>query len=780
MTSKTIHIQDGTLVVLSGLPGSGKSSLKKRATAPQSAPGGYLERAWLSTDELRTRYLGSFAELDEQGVFTDIPQSGNSEIYAMLRLQVQMRLRMGLTCVIDAVNPTEADRRGWAQMAEEAGAPFKVLIVDTSLEECLRSNSHREFRVPEYSVREFHQPAAPKSTQVDKHGQPVPCDAPAGFSLTSEFPHELISREDHLVFEWPSLAHDRYDVIGDVHGLLDELKELLAQAGWSVENDKLSHPQGRKLLFLGDLVDRGTQSLELVRFVKKAVEAGVAEAIKGNHEAKLVKFFRKHHDEGVSQWGSYANAETGIAFVKAKDGAALIDFLHRLPAFKVFTDELGSTRLLFAHANLIRAEPGITPADEYLYGQTGFERLDTDVKYQQRFDAGINKWTLIRGHIPQTSEQENVFSLERHPFQRGELVMLRLDGLVKARAQGLSYREALMANLVTKRCSFDFDEYSAQRFDLARRVNDLVANKMATVQVDETKCLRVFKYSKDTFFKNRWGESQTLLKARGLVLDASGGIVSHPFDKCFNLHENGAGGDLADDTVLVVPEKLNGFLGVVSSHPFKAGDLLVHTQGSFGGEFVEFIQAFITPAVGGQMKKFLAQNDVTLMFEVIHPDDPHIIEYPPEDRGLWLIGVRGKSQDDLAWPEDEVDAAAQAMGLRRPKWERMTKAELLAKCRNEDGLAKLEGWMARADTPEQEHLFKLKTPYYLVTKFLGRLSTKRIAHMFGSPQDFKKTLDEEFFPLVDALTERLTREQMMALSDTDRVAMVRGIVHELI
>jgi hypothetical protein len=67
-----------------------------------------------------------------------------------------------------------------------------------------------------------------------------------------------------------------------------------------------------------------------------------------------------------------------------------------------------------------------------------------------------------------------------------------------------------------------------------------------------------------------------------------------------------------------------------------------------------------------------------------------------------------------------------------------------------------------------------------VTKFLGRLSSKRIAHLFGSPQDFKKTIDEEFYSLVDALSARLTKEQMLEMPEDKRVAFVRGLVHELI
>lgn len=789
MTHKQIPIQAGSLVVLSGLPGSGKSSLRGDAVVPYLAPTGFLDSCWLSSDELRKKLFGECLGVDARGVFRDIPQDGNSEIFGVLRAMVKARLDRGLTVVVDNCNPTEADRAGWVALAQEAGAPYEVLILDTSLEEALRANTTRSHRVPEHSIKEMFQPSAPPSKQVTKDGTPVPTTAPDGFTLQSKYPYRVISRNDTLVFEWPGPKHNRVDVVGDVHGLLDDLLVLLRAAGWVYEDGKLSHPEGRLLLLLGDLVDRGPQSLELVRFVRNAVKSGVAMCVKGNHDSKLSRFYRKFQSEGVASWGSFANAETGLEFVRASDGQALIEFLEQLPAFLTYVSDGRKAsnsnepllNLLFAHANVLHATPGVTAKNDYIYGQTGWERgIDTDGLYQERFDAGVVKWTLIRGHVPQTSARENVFSLEREAYQNGELVLLSLDKFESHVAAGDTQLAAFEKSIRTHRCTFDF-EASRVKFKLAQDMSGLVTAKMATGQLDESKRLRVFKYSKETFWNNRWSESSALLKARGLVLDAAGNIVSHPFDKCFNLHEGGTGDDLPDNTMLVVPDKLNGFLGIVSKHPFEKNQLLAHTQGGFGGEFVDYIKHYLTPAVGGQVKKFLGSHDVTLMFEVLHPEDPHIIEYPESDHGLWLIGVRGKGEQDLPWTEAQVDEAAKAMGLRRPAWTKMTKAQLLAMCRTQDGgLAKVEGWMARADTPEQLHLFKLKTPYYLVTKFLGRLSDKRISHMFDSPKDFKKTVDEEFYPLVDALTARLTKAQLREMPKDDRVVFVRDLVHELI
>src|SRR5690606_1572270 len=86
-----------------------------------------------------------------------------------------------------------------------------------------------------------------------------------------------------------------FDVIGDVHGCRSELETLLTSLGYRVERDDdgrpidASHPDGRKAVFLGDLVDRGPDTPGVLRLVMGMVRAGHALAVPGNHEAKLVR-----------------------------------------------------------------------------------------------------------------------------------------------------------------------------------------------------------------------------------------------------------------------------------------------------------------------------------------------------------------------------------------------------------------------------------------------------------------------------------------------------------
>ena len=76
------------------------------------------------------------------------------------------------------------------------------------------------------------------------------------------------------------------DVIGDIHGEYDALRSLLVHLGY---DDRGSHPDGRTLVFLGDLCDRGHDSVGVIFLVKRFVDEGKAVCILGNHELNLLR-----------------------------------------------------------------------------------------------------------------------------------------------------------------------------------------------------------------------------------------------------------------------------------------------------------------------------------------------------------------------------------------------------------------------------------------------------------------------------------------------------------
>lgn len=127
------------------------------------------------------------------------------------------------------------------------------------------------------------------------------------------------------------------DLIGDVHGHADELEELLRKLGYS-KNDKVySHPN-RKVLFVGDYIDRGPKIRETLEIVKQMVDRGSAIALLGNHEYNALAFhfnnpkgghLRKHSIKNILQ-----HYETLKQFQnKQKEYEAYIAWFKTLPLF---------------------------------------------------------------------------------------------------------------------------------------------------------------------------------------------------------------------------------------------------------------------------------------------------------------------------------------------------------------------------------------------------------------------------------------------------------------
>ncbi|WP_037588636.1 metallophosphoesterase [Stenoxybacter acetivorans] len=119
------------------------------------------------------------------------------------------------------------------------------------------------------------------------------------------------------------------DIVGDVHGEWTALENLLHHLGY---NEQGKHPQGRKLVFVGDLCDRGPDSPAVLHWVLNAVAAERAFAILGNHEINLLIndakdgsgwFFpdRPQDEQRYAPWQHYP----------AEKRAALVDALSAWP-----------------------------------------------------------------------------------------------------------------------------------------------------------------------------------------------------------------------------------------------------------------------------------------------------------------------------------------------------------------------------------------------------------------------------------------------------------------
>ncbi|MCF9046598.1 metallophosphoesterase [Acinetobacter nectaris] len=134
------------------------------------------------------------------------------------------------------------------------------------------------------------------------------------------------------------------DIIGDVHGEIDALKNLIHVLGY---DEKGNHPEQRKLIFVGDLCDRGIDSIAVIRFVKEMMDLGNAQCVLGNHELNILTSSKR--DGNGWFFGSPHNDDHSIVSLNAKkatkeDRVFICDFLNQLPL------ALESNHLRIVHA----------------------------------------------------------------------------------------------------------------------------------------------------------------------------------------------------------------------------------------------------------------------------------------------------------------------------------------------------------------------------------------------------------------------------------------------
>lgn len=85
------------------------------------------------------------------------------------------------------------------------------------------------------------------------------------------------------------------DILGDVHGEFEALLNLLARLGYDNHG---RHPRGRRLVFVGDLTDRGPDSPAVVDFVAGLLDAGRAMCVLGNHDLNILL----NHEKSENGW----------------------------------------------------------------------------------------------------------------------------------------------------------------------------------------------------------------------------------------------------------------------------------------------------------------------------------------------------------------------------------------------------------------------------------------------------------------------------------------------
>lgn len=142
--------------------------------------------------------------------------------------------------------------------------------------------------------------------------------------------------------------------------------------------------------------------------------------------------------------------------------------------------------------------------------------------------------------------------------------------------------------------------------------------------------LLLFNYTPQAQFANRWNALELI--SRGLIIHKlTGEIVARPFDKFFNWGENNR---TSEADILTVTEKMDGSLGILYRQD---GEHKIATRGSFDSEQAQWATEFLNKHYN---LRDLA-GDITLLFEIIYPENRIVIDYGNE-QALYLLAMRNR------------------------------------------------------------------------------------------------------------------------------------------
>ena len=381
-----IKIPDLSLVVLIGPSGSGKSTFARKHFRTTEVLSSDACRAMVSDDE------------NDQTVTKDA--------FEVLRVIAGKRLALGRLTVVDATNVQPEARKPYVALARQYHCLPVAIVLDLPESVCLERNTLRSDRnFGPHVVRNQKSQLRRSLGALRKEG--------FRHIFTIQTPEEVEAATIERVPLWTDkrAEHGPFDIIGDVHGCADELEELLRRLDYAESrlegddrlwgNRTFVHPEGRKAVFLGDLVDRGPRILDTVRLVRNMVRAGSALCIPGNHDMKLVRKLR-----GRNVQITHGLAETLAEFdalpedVRAPFAQHLADFLDDLISHYVLDDG----RLVVAHAGMKQEMQGRGSGgvrEFALYGETTGETDEFGLPVRFNWAAEYRGPAMVvYGHTP--------------------------------------------------------------------------------------------------------------------------------------------------------------------------------------------------------------------------------------------------------------------------------------------------------------------------------------------------------------------------------------------
>ena len=372
----TITIPELALVVLVGPSGCGKST--------------FARKHFKQTEVLSSDFCRALVSDDENN------QAATKDAFEVLHFIAAKRLAAGKLTVVDATNVQPEARKPLVALAREYHVIPVALVLNLPDRLCQDRNRERPDRnFGPHVIRQQSQQLRRSIRNLKREGFRHIYE----FSSPAEVDEVVIERQPL----WNNRKHDHgpFDIIGDIHGCFDELQALLTSLGYEITatNGALHgrHPEGRKAVFLGDLVDRGPKIPEVLKLAMSMTESGAALAVPGNHDSKLM---RKLRGRDVQITHGLAESLHQLEREPPEFKQHVADFIDNLVSHYV----LDEGRLVVAHAGLkeeLQGRGSGKVRDFALYGETTGETDEFGLPVRYNWAAEYRgKAMVVYGHTP--------------------------------------------------------------------------------------------------------------------------------------------------------------------------------------------------------------------------------------------------------------------------------------------------------------------------------------------------------------------------------------------
>jgi protein phosphatase len=361
---------DLSLVVLIGASGSGKST--------------FARKHFLPTEVISSDYCRALVSDDENDL------AATNDAFEILHFIAAKRLAAGRLTVADATNVKPEDRKPLIELARQYHCLPVAIVLNMPERICQDRNQVRtDRRLGNHVAHRQLQNLRRSLRGLEREG----------------FRHVLIlsspEEADTIALERVPLYNNKktetgpFDIIGDIHGCYDELVALLAQLGY--QPPTFTPPPGRKAVFLGDLVDRGTNTPAVLRLVMEMVEQGNAYCVPGNHDIKLL---RKLRGRDVQLTHGIVETLEQLEKQPPEFRIQVSKFLDALVSHYVFD----SGKLVVAHAGMKEEMQGRGSGkvrDFALFGETTGEVDEFGLSVRYNWAADYRGHAMVvYGHTP--------------------------------------------------------------------------------------------------------------------------------------------------------------------------------------------------------------------------------------------------------------------------------------------------------------------------------------------------------------------------------------------